>query len=385
MTMRNRLRNGKNSNNYRSVFVTHTAVPGGGELALTRYLSQTKIRNVVLFAGADGPVWNPIRRSGVEVITSPSLLKNPIGAARFYWALRRQQSDQFVANTMRSALLASIILPRSARIVYWVRDGLTQGSVSAIGLFLTRIITLRRVNKCIANSKWTASSIRELAPGIPVEVCPSPSGIHPSKEVDAASDAPKENGVVRVLFLGRIAPWKGVHIAAEAIQLLNASCADGRTYTLDIAGASWFGEDAYMERIMVLANEGHNISYLGHVNDVQGMLSDYDCMVHCSLLPEPFGQVIVQGMAHGLVVIAANSGGPAEIITDGQDGFLVEPGNAKALAAKLVEVFDAPTAVETIRRRSRQTAQQYADTAIVERLDSILGEVSSVEASDEVR
>ena len=46
------------------------------------------------------------------------------------------------------------------------------------------------------------------------------------------------------------------------------------------------------------------------------------------MIPEPFGQVVIEGMAAGRAVVAADGGGPAEVITDGVDGLLFPPGDS---------------------------------------------------------
>ncbi len=62
--------------------------------------------------------------------------------------------------------------------------------------------------------------------------------------------------------------------------------------------------------------------------------------MHASTIPEPFGQVVVEAMAAGVPVVAADAGGPAEIITDGVDGLLYPMGDARSLAACLVRLAE---------------------------------------------
>ena len=55
---------------------------------------------------------------------------------------------------------------------------------------------------------------------------------------------------------------------------------------------------------------------------------------------ESFGMVLVEAMASGLPVVASSVGGITEVVTDGESGFLVEPGNVAAFAGKVGRLFD---------------------------------------------
>jgi glycosyltransferase involved in cell wall biosynthesis len=57
---------------------------------------------------------------------------------------------------------------------------------------------------------------------------------------------------------------------------------------------------------------------------------------------EPFGLVVVEGMAAGLPVVASAAGGPLEVITDGVDGRLFPPGDIAALADILMALAADP-------------------------------------------
>jgi len=77
------------------------------------------------------------------------------------------------------------------------------------------------------------------------------------------------------------------------------------------------------------------VQFLGFVEEVFPLLSDIDVLIHASVTPEPFGQVVVEGMSAGVPVIATSEGGPGEIITHGQNGLLYPVGNSRALAGNL--------------------------------------------------
>jgi len=66
-------------------------------------------------------------------------------------------------------------------------------------------------------------------------------------------------------------------------------------------------------------------------------------VVVCSSYFEGFGVVNVEAMACGKPVVSTNRGGPAETIVHGETGYLVEPGDAAALATHVIELLRDPS------------------------------------------
>src|SRR5690606_36662444 len=81
-------------------------------------------------------------------------------------------------------------------------------------------------------------------------------------------------------------------------------------------------------------------------------------VVHASITPEPFGRVVPEGMAAGNVVIAAEAGGPCELITHGVDGLLVPPGDVTALAEAMLTVAGDPGLRNRMATAARLTAHR---------------------------
>src|SRR5690606_32450144 len=106
---------------------------------------------------------------------------------------------------------------------------------------------------------------------------------------------------VRLLFLGRLAPWKAPDLAVRAVTLLRAR---GIDVMLSIAGEAHFGEDDYVAKLRELTTTVDGVTMIGHVEDVPALFRTHDVTVHCSLHPEPFGQVLVQSLAAGVPVVA---------------------------------------------------------------------------------
>ncbi|GAA1172466.1 glycosyltransferase family 4 protein [Ornithinimicrobium humiphilum] len=336
----------------RITFLSHTGAPGGGELALRRYLRATSL-DVELVTMEAGDVWDGLP---CPVAVAPSV--------RQVRRALRSGSGPVVANSMRAAFYAALLSPRRRALAYWVRDGLTESAMSPVALALTRHITARRTSHYLANSVWTAQTVRTALgrAAEQIEVVPSPSGIGevpgPPRRVPAAP--------LRLLYLGRIAAWKAPHVAVRAVDVLRER---GISASLTVAGGSHFGEDHYAGELADLASSVAGVTMTGHVSDVEALLASHDLLVHCSTTPEPFGQVVVQGLAAGIPVLASAHGGPTEILEHAPVPLLYPPGSPDGLAGAIAKVLPRYQEVTAwgVRR-----AQDYTDRATIARLDAVL-------------
>lgn len=100
------------------------------------------------------------------------------------------------------------------------------------------------------------------------------------------------------------------------------------------------------------------VVFAGYQEDVAAHYAASDLIVHCSVHPEPFGRVVVEGMAAGRPVIALDEGGPPEIITHNVDGLLAAPRNADAMCQALLRFRDDPGLAERLGAAARLTAQR---------------------------
>jgi len=92
--------------------------------------------------------------------------------------------------------------------------------------------------------------------------------------------------------------------------------------------------------------------------------------VVASRIPEPFGNVVLEGMACGVAVVAPDAGGPAELLVNGETGVLVPPDDVHALAEAL-EVLAGDQALrsrlstaaqlDVAKYRPERLAQRYLD------------------------
>ena len=137
-----------------------------------------------------------------------------------------------------------------------------------------------------------------------------------------------------LLFLGRISPAKGVNQAMEI--------ATQSGIPLKIAGNIDIQARAYFEEIQPLFDQPH-IEYLGEVNDIQKqqLLGNARALLFPIEAEEAFGLVMIEAMACGTPVIAYRRGSVPEIMTDGENGFIVQ------------SIDEAVTAIEKLSSLSR--------------------------------
>ena len=160
-------------------------------------------------------------------------------------------------------------------------------------------------------------------------------------------------------MVGRVAPWKGQHVFVEALAQVIQQHPD--VYGVIAGLAEELDGPGYVLQVRQRADElglAERLRIVGHRNDVPQVLAALDCAVHCSVRPEPFGRVIIEGMAARLAVVASNAGGAAEIIQDGVNGLLTPPGDAIALANALARLLADPVERSRIGQAGRRTVEQ---------------------------
>jgi glycosyltransferase involved in cell wall biosynthesis len=139
--------------------------------------------------------------------------------------------------------------------------------------------------------------------------------------------------------IGRFSEWKGqdifLHVAWRWITR-------GRPGHFVLVGRA-FNEDQWFETELrnFVASKGleDRVHFVGFQEDVAEALTDLDVLLHTSKRPEPFGRTIVEAMAIGTPVVAANAGGAREIIEHGKNGLLARPGDVEDYVTKLREAW----------------------------------------------
>jgi len=154
------------------------------------------------------------------------------------------------------------------------------------------------------------------------------------------ASAPSVGSPLRIGFLGRLDPLKGVELLLDT--LLN-KLAD-RSWTLTLAGrGSAAGNSAPDYEAKLIGNAPDpRIRFLGFVRPAN-LLSQIDVLVVPSLLAEALARVALEAYAHGVAVIGSRRGGIPEVIEEERTGLLFDPGATDgpgSLATALAALLD---------------------------------------------
>jgi len=203
---------------------------------------------------------------------------------------------------------------------------------------------LAEADALVALCSWTRALL--VRNGVPAaKITCSPHGI---AELPAAppSQHGAARGLLRVAFLGRLDPAKGIDLIIAAMRAL-----PGAAITLDIYGVAQAGSDKYAEQLRRAAAADKRITFLSPVSSehVGTLLASYDLLAVPSRVLETGPLVVLEAFAAGLPVLGAALGGIAELVTDGRDGLLFAPNSVAALRQALTRLVADPALLPRLR------------------------------------
>ncbi|WP_066382247.1 MULTISPECIES: glycosyltransferase family 4 protein [unclassified Anabaena] len=144
-----------------------------------------------------------------------------------------------------------------------------------------------------------------------------------------------------LVFLGRISPEKGTHLAIEIAKKAG--------WRLKIAGKVDVVDVEYYEKEIKPLIDGKQIEYLGEANHTQknALMGGAVATLFPITWREPFGLVMVESMASGTPVIAMKLGSTTEVIADGKTGFLCN------------NIEECVSAIAKVAELNRYTCREY--------------------------
>ncbi len=286
--------------------------------------------------------------------------------------LRRRQPDlilDWAAKTHLYGAPAAMLAGLSERVMWWqqavpVDDWIdriaTRLPARAIGCYSkTGADAQARLSPRRATFVWYAGARTPVA-----HAGPPPLGL--------------PEGVPTVGLVGRLQPWKGQARLLRAQALLRER---GHELQLVIVGGDSYGlSPEYAQSLPRLVEElglEGRVTLTGQVSDAGPYIEQFDVLVNASD-PEPFGAVVIEGMARGVPVVAVGSGGPGEYIEHGRTGMLARSGEPSALADALEPLLADPEQRRAIGQAGRELYErEFTDVAMRERFFAQLEAVAA--------
>jgi glycogen synthase len=180
------------------------------------------------------------------------------------------------------------------------------------------------------------------------------------------------NGILKLLYLGRIRADKGVHTIVEALDFTLQNKAQ---VSLDIVGN---GIPEYIEslhKVIKDRNLQSSVSLKPGVprSRIPELLRNYHVLVFPSVWEEPFARTVLEAMAAGLAVVGTTTGGTGEILIEGQTGLTFPVGDALALSRQIIRLAsDAGLRNNLAVAGQRRVEGNYSFTRMVNELELAL-------------
>jgi glycosyltransferase involved in cell wall biosynthesis len=376
----------------RVLYVNQAAQVSGAERSLLALIKGLEGKVSPTVACPEGELSAELRASGIETIpirgTEASFRLHPLHTSRgllemFQSSLqvrrivKRLSPDIVHANTTRAALLALLARNRAGPpVVAHIRDWAPEGGLPDLVLSLIG----RRADAVVANSAYVADRFGDRPARRAVRVIHNPIDLGRFDPEEDGGPVRAELGVAKgtvvLTVVAQISPIKGQD---HAIRVLADLTASGSDVVLLLAGSVKFASAGahvdnvgFAEKLPGLASElgvEDRVRFLGERSDVPGLLAATDIL----LMPfwqDAFGRVAVEAMAMFVPVVAANVGGPTEIVRDGIDGLLLPPRDPGAWSVALRALVGSRDRREAMGREGRERARDFS---LEKHADGILG------------
>lgn len=336
------------SNKEETSFEASVACPKGGKLE-----KELRNRSIKVFA-----------LEGGESSTNMSQIKS----------LRRIISQEKFDIVHTHASFAGRIAGKMAGAkVVMTRHSLISGRTSLIKRMITRLISRIFTDKIIAISR--AVKINLIESGVPADMITIIyNGIDTTKfegikgtlrkELNTAPDIPI------IGMVARLVPEKGYEYAINAFYRV---LKDYPNALLVIIGSGSL-EKSLKNMCSELGIE-NNVVFMGYRQDVENLMADFDLFV-LSSVSEGLGLSLLEAMALGKPVVATITGGIPEVIKDGTNGLLVQPGNDVYLAENMVKILSDRDLARRLGDEAKKTVvEKFSSKTMIEKTEKVYQEV----------
>ena len=233
--------------------------------------------------------------------------------------------------------------------------GVPKGWLATVGVLANRPRLRRRLTGIHSISTFVAQAMRthllaaNSSKATAEFVIPSFSDESPDRR-DCAVITPYTDALPSepfILYVGQFRRAKGVGVLLEAYEQLSAP-----PPLVLIGSYNWDGPSEFPANVTALADLPHRAVMAAWDRALFGVMP--------SVWPEPFGSVVHEGMSRGKAIIGTNVGGHTDMIVDDQTGYLVPPGDVRALRIAMETLIADAGLRERLGRASRERAALFS-------------------------
>jgi len=175
-------------------------------------------------------------------------------------------------------------------------------------------------------------------------------------------------------IIGRIDPWKGHLDLIEAAKILKKK--ETNFQILIVGDTSWTKNKNYIDAIKRKVQKyrlEERVVFTGFQKDVPKVLHSLDLVVIPSR-NEPFGRLAIEGMAVGVPVLGADSGGLLELLKGRKLGLLFKTGDIQDLAAKIIYIYEKrPMLKSVVSTEAERIKKDFLPEIYSDKIQNIFG------------
>lgn len=347
---------------------------GGIERLCEDFSDFSRHENTFVFVwGKNESTYLNMKNKGVDVFQLNAESKNLLNILKEIDNIRKQKQSQVVIVHHDAPLLYLYLIALKythanvKTIIYAHSDAVDMCSPNRKGVIIRKFIlkaALQSVDRVVAISNSVKKSLVSYLNVKERKISIIYNGVNTKKFCSASHTF---SNPLKIIYVGRLIEEKGVQITLNALAMLPADL----NWKFQIVG-----DGNYRSALEAIAKSraiAEKVEFLGTRADVPDLLQQADVFIHMPIWKEGFGIAVVEAMAAGLVCICADNGAMAEIISDEENGYLIEKENAQQLSDVLVRLMRTSQAeFQNLKSNAVATAMKFSMNEFCDGLDSLI-------------
>ncbi|MDA1349464.1 MAG: glycosyltransferase family 4 protein [Chloroflexi bacterium] len=280
----------------------------------------------------------------------------------------------YLESTLVSLALRKPMVQKIVGDIVWQRASRKLWTTDDFDTFQTRRYNVPVRGFRILRNWWTRRATRVIVPSHYLGKWAREWGAADSKMVVIYNGMEAVNGLhpaelplkaaIKVVYAGRLVPWKRVDKLMDAVARIDGAglvlIGDGP----DRTALEQHSQDTRMSQRVYFAGARtkDEMMALMAACDIFVMNSTYEGLPH----------VLLEAMSAGLPVIATNIGGTPEVVTDGENGILIDHNDPEALEKALRSLISNPDVRERLRTNALSSIDKFSETRMLEQTESLL-------------